>query len=578
MKIFSLFFCLAGASLAQDSLVTIPSTAYGVTDGVTGVPVRITISEFRISKAEVTQAEYLAVAGVNPSYHRGDDLPVDSVTWWDAIRYCNQRSVREGLDPAYDLTTGAVDLTRNGYRLPTDAEWQAAAGKLPDPAAANLGSTNTKEIPVLLAELRERSPKPAGAYPANEFGLHNMMGNVWEWCQDYFDPVANTVHRAGDPAGPAAGLNRVLRGGSYISTTSRWNRGYRTSLPPESKSRFTGFRVARSTGRGFTAEPADFFEPYNRVPPAFAGQTGGLSPLTQDKAAWREKWSRILGRPRGAAPPPTVRVLATIEEPTYTGRLMMLQVEADAWEKIYLMIPREPSPRPRPVVITPYYDVDTVAGRNLAGRNYLPPSVRSFALQAVQQGFAAVAIRWFGESYGESYSEAVANLALRNPGCTGLGKWVWDAQRLIDYLETLPDIDRNAIGIIGQSLGGKMSLYAAAMDDRIKAAVSSEPGIGLSFSNYEDFWYLAERVRDLPPGTDQHELIGMIAPRAFLLIGGESADNDKSWHYINAARPVYERLGHPRRIGYFNHRQGHTPTPEAARLSMEWLARFLRRQ
>ncbi|MCC6264547.1 MAG: hypothetical protein IT169_13295 [Bryobacterales bacterium] len=74
---------------------------------------------------------------------------------------------------------------------------------------------------------------------------------------------------------------------------------------------------------------------------------------------------------------------------------------------------------------------------------------------------------------------------------------------------------------------------------------------------------------------DQHELLGLIAPRPFLLIGGDSADNDKSWHYINAAKRVYQMLGRPRQLGYYNHRQGHSPTPEAYELSLEWLEHFL---
>ena len=92
----------------------------------------------------------------------------------------------------------------------------------------------------------------------------------------------------------------------------------------------------------------------------------------------------------------------------------------------------------------------------------------------------------------------------------------------------------------------------------------------MSFSKYDYYWYLGEkRPTD---GTDHHELLALIAPRPFLLIGGDSADNDKSWHYINAAKQVYAV---PERIGYVNHRTGHSPTPKAVELSMNWLVRFL---
>ena len=186
-----------------------------------------------------------------------------------------------------------------------------------------------------------------------------------------------------------------------------------------------------------------------------------------------------------------------------------------------------------------------------------------------------VAVRWFGESYGEDYAEAVANLYERHPNWSGLGKWVWDAQRVLDYIETLPGVDTDNIGMIGHSLGGKMTLYATAMDERIRAAVSSEPGIGLSFSNYDDYWYLSDAILERKEAYDHHELLGLIAPRPYLLIGGDSADDDRSWHYINAARSVYQLFQRPRDIGYYNHRQGHSPSPEAFELALEWLENAL---
>ena len=146
---------------------------------------------------------------------------------------------------------------------------------------------------------------------------------------------------------------------------------------------------------------------------------------------------------------------------------------------------------------------------------------------------------------------------------------------MVDYIYTLPEADHENIGIIGHSLGGKMALYAAVFDQRISAVVSSEPGIGLEFSNYDDFWYFGDFIRSIDPSTDHHELLGLLAPRPFLLIGGDEYDTDKSWYYINAAREVYDIYGKPDNIGYFNHRTGHSPSPESVRLSVEWLKHFL---
>ena len=123
-------------------------------------------------------------------------------------------------------------------------------------------------------------------------------------------------------------------------------------------------------------------------------------------------------------------------------------------------------------------------------------------------------------------------------------------------------------------------LYAAAMDERITAVVASEPAIGLgfahNFANYDDYWYFGDFINNRDKSTDQHELLAMIAPRPFLLIGGDEADTDKSWYYINAAREVYSLFGKPENIGYFNHHRGHAPTAESNRLSIEWLKHFLR--
>ena len=170
----------------------------------------------------------------------------------------------------------------------------------------------------------------------------------------------------------------------------------------------------------------------------------------------------------------------------------------------------------------------------------------------------------------------VANLALRHPGATGLGKWVADARRVVDFVETLPDADTTRIGIMGHSLGGKMALYAAAFEPRISAVVSSELGVGFKDSNYGDYWYLGDKLASAPAGTDQHELIALVAPRPFLLIGGDEYDKAESWHYINAARAVYEQSGKGQNIGYFNHHTGHTPSPESIALSFDWLNRFLK--
>lgn len=591
-------FCMTTLE-AQTDLVTIPATRYKIVDGITGITVEVSVDEFMVSKTEVTQQEFQRIMNYNPSTNKGQDYPIENVSWWESIRYCNERSIKEGLQTCYDLSAGKCNFSQNGYRLPTDAEWSLADSNDTGYSTetiheyGNIGSSNSKNIPEFLKSLSEKSTEKVGSYRPNSFGLYDMTGNVWEWCTDYYNPVNNVPIPLQNPRGPTWGSERIIRGGSFISMVNSWSRGYRSSMKPDYKSRFTGFRICRRTGKSEKRKNKDdqqWFEPYNRIPEGFENNRGNCSSLVKDAEGktiqsiprWqekrktiKEKWSKLLGTINSEPPEPSVQLISTFKEEFYTGKLMYLQVEPDYSEKIYLMLPDNPVRIPTPVVIAPYYDVDAPAGKNMGGRSYGPPGVRSFAYLMVQQGYIVVAVRWFGESYGEHYTEAVANLKLRHPDCTGLGKWVWDARRVVDYIYTLPEVDHENIGIIGHSLGGKMALYAAAMDERITVAVSSELGIGLDFSNYDDFWYYGDFIRRIDSSMDHHELLGLLAPRPFLLIGGDEYDTDKSWYYINAAREVYTIYNKPRNIGYFNHHTGHTPTPEAVSLSIEWLKYFL---
>jgi pimeloyl-ACP methyl ester carboxylesterase len=581
---------ISTALLSQD-LARVPGGSSEVVDQITTVKLSVSVSEFMMGATEVTQLDYEAITSSNPSVYKGPDRPVENVTWWEAIRYCNLRSIKEGLPACYDLATGRRDAMCTGYRLPTEAEWIRAAGKMAAADTlgnvANLGASTTKTVEVLDAATR-KGTVPVRSFKPNEFGIYDLWGNVWEWTGDYYH-VNASPDAVRDPTGPATGLARVIRGGSFVSTTSRWSRDYRSSMDPAARSRFTGFRVARSPGAKTPEYSAsnEFFRRYNQAPAGFETSIGGLTALAPggiSRESWKEisaklksKWSALLSEPKLARGKVNFRLIRDVEQRNFAGQLLELEMEPDTWEKVYVLRPRNSGGRPLPVIIVPFYDVDTSAAVDLGGRNYTPArAVNAFAYTAAQNGYLAVAVRWFGESYGPSYSEAVANLALRHPGATGLGKWVWDARRVVDFIETLPDADASRIGIMGHSLGGKMALYAAALEPRISAVVSSELGVGFKMSNYEDYWYLGQKLATAPAWTDQHELIGLIAPRPFLLIGGDEYDKNESWHYINAARAVYDLYDKRQNIGYFNHHTGHTPSPESVGFAFDWFNHFLR--
>ena len=139
-----------------------------------------------------------------------------------------------------------------------------------------------------------------------------------------------------------------------------------------------------------------------------------------------------------------------------------------------------------------------------------------------------------------------------------------------------PTSTADRIGAIGHSLGAKEALYLAAFDERVRATVSSEGGIGLADSNWDAPWYLGEAIRRPGFALEQAQVLALAAPRAFLLIGGDSADGDASWPSIDAVRPVWSLLGAADAVGLFNHRQGHAFPEIAQARAYEWLDWFLR--
>jgi hypothetical protein len=154
-------------------------------------------------------------------------------------------------------------------------------------------------------------------------------------------------------------------------------------------------------------------------------------------------------------------------------------------------------------------------------------------------------------------------------------RMVWDAIRAADFLESLPNVDRKRIGCLGHSLGGKAVLYAMAFDERYRAGVSSEGGIGLKFSNWDAVWYLGPKIREPGFSLENHQVLALVAPRPFLLLAGDSADGDPSWAFIQAAMPVYRLLDAAGDLGWFNHHGGHRYSPAARAVAEEFLGRHL---
>ena len=179
---------------------------------------KVQISAFLMDRYEVTQEVYERIVGANPSRHKGPKNPVDRVRWTDALRFCNARSLREGLTPCYDLKTRACNFEAHGYRLPTEAEWEyACRGGTAGDYYSDPGAGKLDDYAWLKSNAR-RTHHPVGQKPPNAFGLYDMLGNVREWCSDWYQVDYYARSPAANPRGPARGEKTVLRGGAFSST------------------------------------------------------------------------------------------------------------------------------------------------------------------------------------------------------------------------------------------------------------------------------------------------------------------------------------------------------------------------
>ncbi len=202
---------------------------------------------FHLGVSPVTQAEYQQVVGSNnPSHFTGDDRrPVENVSWFDAVEFCNRLSKREQLSPFYDIKGQEVRIIGgHGYRLPTEAEWEyACRAKTTTPWWFGPEESRLGEF-AWYDQNSGGTTHPVGKKSANEWGLYDMHGNVWEWCQDWYGEYSSGSII--DPTGPASGPGRVWRGGSWYGIPRYCRSAIRDHYPPGYRYQVCGFRAART--------------------------------------------------------------------------------------------------------------------------------------------------------------------------------------------------------------------------------------------------------------------------------------------------------------------------------------------
>lgn len=229
----------------------------------------VKIPGFIMGVYEVTQKEWMEVMGSNPSEFKGDDLPVESVSWYDCVEYCNKKSVREGLKPYYKIDIKkkdrsntstldtikwevVIDIDSDGYRLPMQTEWEYASGGGQESKDYTYsGSDNIDEVAWYwknsgdkyltgswswsVLEHNRNSIKPVGGKKPNELGLHDMSGNVREWCWDWQEGNGTD-----SPQG------RIWRGGGWIGADFCCTNTFAAGYQANGKGPDQGFRICRS--------------------------------------------------------------------------------------------------------------------------------------------------------------------------------------------------------------------------------------------------------------------------------------------------------------------------------------------
>jgi formylglycine-generating enzyme required for sulfatase activity len=214
---------------------------------------------------QVSQAEYKKVAGLNPTKHPGDERrPIDNVSWFDAVLFCNALSRRDGLDAVYDysevtrnptnnevmdLPGLTIDIKKNGYRLLTSAEYEYVV-RARTTTTWFFGDSNADQNLATNFAWCDRNAKdkhthPVGQLKPNKFGVYDITGNLWMWCNDWYDgPYPETPQV--DPTGPASGKERIGRGGAFKNDVNHERSAYHWQWPPAAHNFEVGFRIART--------------------------------------------------------------------------------------------------------------------------------------------------------------------------------------------------------------------------------------------------------------------------------------------------------------------------------------------
>lgn len=299
-------------------------------------------------------------------------------------------------------------------------------------------------------------------------------------------------------------------------------------------------------------------------------------------ASFRQRWTRFLFGDDVPVRRPPLQVREVGREIGDGIERLRITYETEPGRTVpaYVLRPRASAARSRPgVVVLHPTTPDTIDQSGSLD----PTAELHFGAHLARRGYVAICPKCFifGDQppadgdWWKHFGDESRRLQARRPAWTGMAKMIWDGSRAVDVLASLPGVDPGRLGCIGHSLGAKEALFLAAFDPRLQASVSSDGGIGLTFSNWQDIWYLGPACR--APGFDlgNHQVLSLIAPRAFLLAGGEY-DDDRAWPFIAAVLPLWRELGAPGAVGWYRHPDGHRWSPTTQEAGYAFLDRYLK--
>jgi hypothetical protein len=296
-----------------------------------------------------------------------------------------------------------------------------------------------------------------------------------------------------------------------------------------------------------------------------------LSAWEERRKQIRETWATYLGLIKTL--PVTTEVKVLHEEKTGPLIRQLIEYENEPGELVqaYLLIPDSANRRlPGVVALHSTSDNQMLYISGVEKGKIVP-----LGYHLAQKGYVVICPMCFlwRDRDNRTYEEQAQRFITSHPGSKGMAKMLFDAMRAVDVLVSLDMVEGDRIGAMGHSLGGKEAFYLGAFDDRINVIVSNEGGIGIDFSNWDDPWYLGKEIHNFD--HQHHELLALCAPKPFLLIGGDFSDGVRSIPYIEAVRPVYSLYDKPDNIELYNHGTGHNITPEAEKLTYDWIVEHL---